>query len=220
MTARTTPRGAPDPCPGAAACVRVLLANQGAAPAVLALSLVPDRGTRATLARDRVTVPPGARREAEIDVAGAGADGLAAGRLVVSAEGGAPVLVHPFAVAVEPPGPPPLGPLALERDGDRVRGVRFALGAFERGDPLGGGTSVALDRAARADARRRARRAAWSAASRRPAARASCCPRSTRTRCPPARCAALPAGRYAFRAVARGPRGGAPAEARSEPFAP
>ena len=31
---------------------------------------------------------------------------------------------------------------------------------------------------------------------------------------------ALPAGRYVFRAVARGPRGGAPAEARSEPFAP
>ena len=31
---------------------------------------------------------------------------------------------------------------------------------------------------------------------------------------------ALPDGRYAFRAVARGPRGGEPARARSEAFAP
>ena len=31
---------------------------------------------------------------------------------------------------------------------------------------------------------------------------------------------ALRRGRYAFRAVARAPRGGAPADGRSEPFAP
>ena len=143
MTARTTPPGRSDPCPGTAACVRVRLANQGATAAVLALSLVPDRGTRATLARERLTVPPGARREAEIDVAGA-AGGLAAGRLVVRAQDGAPLLVHPFAAATEPPAPPPLGTPRLERTGGRVRGVRFTLGAFERGDPLGAGTRVAL----------------------------------------------------------------------------
>ena len=36
------------------------------------------------------------------------------------------------------PRPPqvPLGPLELTRSDDRVHGVRFALGAFERGDPL------------------------------------------------------------------------------------
>ena len=69
--------------------MRVRLTNQGATAVTLALGLVPDAGTRAALARDRVTLPPGARREAEIDVAGAGADGLAAGRLVARGEGGA-----------------------------------------------------------------------------------------------------------------------------------
>jgi hypothetical protein len=36
----------------------------------------------------------------------------------------------------------PLGPLELTRSGDDVVGVRFALGAFERGDPLAGGTTI------------------------------------------------------------------------------
>ena len=36
----------------------------------------------------------------------------------------------------------PLGPLRLTRSGDRVVGVRFPLGAFERGDPLAGGSTI------------------------------------------------------------------------------
>jgi hypothetical protein len=36
----------------------------------------------------------------------------------------------------------PLGPLRLTRAGDEVVGVRFALGAFERGDALGTGTTI------------------------------------------------------------------------------
>lgn len=36
----------------------------------------------------------------------------------------------------------PLGPLRLTRSGDDVVGVRFALGAFDRGDPLAGGTRI------------------------------------------------------------------------------
>jgi hypothetical protein len=41
------------------------------------------------------------------------------------------------------PSPPvPLGPLALARSGGEVVGVRFALGAFSRGDPLAGGTTI------------------------------------------------------------------------------
>ena len=41
------------------------------------------------------------------------------------------------------PAPPvPLGPLALTRSQGEVVGVRFALGAFDRGDPLAGGTSI------------------------------------------------------------------------------
>ena len=41
------------------------------------------------------------------------------------------------------PAPPvPLGPLELTRSKGEVVGVHFALGAFDRGDPLGGGTSI------------------------------------------------------------------------------
>ena len=218
VTARTTPPGRSDPCPGTAACVRVRLANQGATAAVLALSLVPDRGTRATLARERLTVPPGARREAEIDVAGA-ADGLAAGRLVVRAQDGAPLLVHPFAAATEPPAPPPLGTPRLERTGGRVRGVRFTLGAFERGDPLGAGTRVALcERLALtlvdAGSGRVVRRLTP------PGGARELLPAEYEYTLPAGTLRDLAGGRYAFRAVARGPRGGAPAQARSEAFAP
>ena len=79
-----------------------------------------------------------------VDVAGAGRDGLAAGRLVVRDAGGSALLAHPFAAATAAPAPLPLGPLTLQRDGDRVTGVRFTLGAFERGDPLGAATGIAL----------------------------------------------------------------------------
>jgi len=219
VTARTTPQRRADPCPGAAACVRVTLANPGAAPADLALSLLPDPGTRAALARARVTIPPGGRREAEIEVAGAGAGGLAAGRLVARTQGGATVLVHPFALAVAPPVPPPLGRLELQRDGGRVTGVRFPLGAFARGDPLGGGTRVALtERLAltltSTDGDRVVRRLTPPGGAREllPAEYAYTLPAGTLR--------ALGGGRLAFRAVARSPRGGEPAEARSEPFAP
>jgi hypothetical protein len=42
-----------------------------------------------------------------------------------------------------PPAPPvPLGSLILIRDKGTVVGVRFALGAFDRGDPLAGGTTI------------------------------------------------------------------------------
>ena len=41
------------------------------------------------------------------------------------------------------PAPPvPLGPLRLTRRGGKIVGVRFTLGAFERGDPLAGGSRV------------------------------------------------------------------------------
>jgi len=50
--------------------------------------------------------------------------------------------------APKPP-PVPLGPLRLTRRGDTVVGVRFALGAFDRGDPLAGGSR--LEPAARLD---------------------------------------------------------------------
>ena len=217
VTARTVSAARADPCPGTAACVRVRLANQGAAPAVLALSLVVDAGTRATLARERITLPPGARREAEIDVTAAPA--VASGRLVVRDAGGAPVLVHPFAAATAAPEPPPLGKPRLERTDGRVRGVRFTLGAFERGDPFGAGSAVALtERLAltlvEAGGGRVVRRLTP------PGGARELLPAEYEYTLPAGALRALPEGRYAFRAVARGPRGGEPAEARSEAFAP
>jgi len=216
VTARTTPARRADPCPGSPTCVRVVVSNQGATPAVLALSLVSDHGTRATLARPRITIPPGGRREAEIDVAGAGPDGLAAGRLVARAEGGSAVLAHPFAVATAPP-PPPLGPLSVGAEGGRVTGVRFALGAFERGDPLAGGTRIELiERLAltlvTADGDRVVRRLTP------PGGARELLPAEYAYTLPAGVLRELDRGRYAFRAVARSPRGGAPAVVRSEPF--
>ena len=51
----------------------------------------------------------------------------------------------PAATEEEGAGPSPavpLGPLELARSGGEVVGVKFALGAFERGDPLAGGTTI------------------------------------------------------------------------------
>ena len=219
ITAATTPAARADPCPGTRACVRVVLSNQGATEVALALSLISDEGTDATLARPKVTIPPGGQREAEVDVQGAGPDGLAAGRVVARAEGGPAVLTHPFAIAIEPPEPPPLGPLAVEREGGRVRGVRFSLGAFERGDALGAGSRVQLTERlaltlvdARSDRVVRRLTPPGGARELLPAEYAYTLPAGTLR--------ALRKGRYAFRAVARSPRGGQPAEARSEPFSP
>ena len=216
ITARTTPAARADPCPGTAACARVLLANRGATAASLALSLRNDRGTAATLARPRLTIPPGGRREAEIDIA-RGPGGLATGRLVARAAGGAAVLAHPFAVATTPPEPPPLGRLALEHRRGRTSGVRFSLGAFERGDPLGAGTRVQLTE--------RLSLVLVDAGSGRVVRRLTP-PRGARELLPAEYAYTLPAGtlrslgdgRYAFRAVARSPRGGEPSARRSEPF--
>jgi hypothetical protein len=217
VTARTTPAARADPCPGTRACVRVVLANQGGSPASLAIDLLPDDGTRATLADARITIPPGGRREAEIDVAGAGPDGLAAGRLVARDEGGATVLTHAFAIATEPPAPPPLGELTLERRDGRVRGVRFTLGAFERGDPLGAGARIALtERLALtlidAGSGRVVRRLTP------PGGARELLPAEYAYTLPSGALRALGRGRHAFRAVARAPRGGKPATARSERF--
>jgi hypothetical protein len=160
ISARTRPPAQTDPCPGAAACVRVVIANAGATPAVLALSLIPDRGTRAALAGARLTIPPGARREAEIAVADGPVDGVAAGRLLGRAAGGAKVFTHPFAVPVAVAPPLPLGPLELERGGaGRVTacasrsepsraGTRWAAAPASRSPSASGSRSCARARRA------------------------------------------------------------------------
>jgi hypothetical protein len=48
----------------------------------------------------------------------------------------------PEASGTAPAPPVPLGPLRLTRRDGKVAGVRFTLGAFDRGDPLAGGTSL------------------------------------------------------------------------------
>jgi hypothetical protein len=127
------------------------------------------------------------------------------------------VLAHAFAIATEPPEPPPLGPLTLARDGDQVTGVRFPLGAFERGDPLAAGTSIELTERlsltlVNAETEALVKRLTPPGGAREllPAEYAFTLPRDTLRD--------LDEGRYAFRAVARSPRGGEPATAESEPF--
>ncbi|HWT25311.1 MAG TPA: hypothetical protein VN213_17540, partial [Solirubrobacteraceae bacterium] len=126
-------------------------------------------------------------------------------------------LVHPFAVATRPPAPPPLGPLRLQRRDGRVTGVRFPLGAFELGEPLGTGTTVRLggrlDLAlVSAGTNALVERLTPFAGAREllPAEYAYTLPAATLD--------GLAPGRYAFRAEAHGPAGGEPAVARSEPF--
>ena len=109
--------------------------------------------------------------------------------------------------------------LQLERRDGRVDGVRFTLGAFERGDPLGAGTRVALtERLALtlvdAGSGRVVRRLTP------PGGARELLPAEYEYTLPAGTLRDLGRGRYAFRAVARRPRGGEPADARSEPFAP
>jgi len=147
-----------------------------------------------------------------VDVGAAPASGLATGRLLAG-----PALSVPFAVPAAPPPPPPLGPLRLERDGGAVAGVSFPLGAFDRGDPLGGGTTVQLTERleltlVRDGESRAVRRLTPPGGAREllPARYAYTLPAGTLE--------GLPRGRYAFRAVAGGPRGGRRAIATSEAF--
>jgi hypothetical protein len=211
LSARTTPAT----CEHAPACVRVALGNELGAAQTVDLALVLDRGTRASLGRDSVTIPPGRRRAVTIRVARAGPAGLAAGRLVAHAPGS--TLTHPFAAAPGPKEPPPLGPIALQRDGDRVTGVRFPVGAFERGDPLGAGTRIQLTERlsltiVRAKDGSVVRRLTP------PGGARELLPAEYAYTLPLGALGALPKGSYAFRAVARSPAGGEPATARSEEF--
>ena len=97
--------------------------------------------------------------------------------------------------------------------------MRFTLGAFERGDPLAGGTRVQLTE--------RLSLTLVDAGSGRVVRRLTP-PRGARELLPAEYAYTLPAGtlralgdgRYAFRAVARSPRGGEPPPRRSEPFSP
>jgi hypothetical protein len=212
VVARLRRPGGGDPCTSAEACARVVLRNQGARPADLGLDAVADPGTTAELVIPQLSIPPGGAREAEIGITAAPASGLATGRLLAAG-----ALSVPFAVPATAPEPPPLGALRLERERGRVSGVSFALGSFERGDPLGAGTSIALTERleltlVREGSVRAVRRLTPPGGAREllPARYAYTLPNAT--------LGGLPRGRYAFRAVARSPRGGRAAIAVSEAF--
>ena len=214
LTASTRDLRRGDPCPGSRPCVRVVIANRSATDADLDLAVLKDDGTSATVAPARLLVPAGSRREAELRVL-AGSAGLASGRLEARSAGRL-VLAHPFAVRTRGAAPPPLGPLRLQRGGKgEVTGVRFALGAFRLGDPLGAGTAVRL--ASRLDlslvsSGRIVERLTPFAGAR------ELLPAEYAYRVPAATLGALGSGTYAFRATARSPAGGKPAIATSRPF--
>jgi hypothetical protein len=195
--------------------VRVVLANRSASDAELELRFLPDPGTDAAVAPARLRVPAGARREAEI-TAQQGDRGAATGRLEARS-GAQTVLVHPVAAVTADPAPPPLGPLELRRRGGRVTGVRFPLGAFDLGDPLTTGTRLEL--IARLDLALLGPGGTVARLTPRAGAR-ELLPAEYGYTLPRATARALAKGPHRFRARARAPLGGAPAEATSEPFRP
>ncbi len=121
------------------------------------------------------------------------------------------------AMALPAPGPVPVGPLALTREDGRVTGVRFTVGAFTRGDARRGGTRLRaagrLELVLVAPGGKVVRRLTPPGGARDllPAEYAYTLPADARD--------ALPDGPLRFRAVARGPRGGAATRRTSPPFA-
>jgi hypothetical protein len=170
-----------------------------------------DPGTTVTVTPTRVRPPA----TASLRVA-AGSGPVSTGRLIASSASGPAALSQPFAVFAGPPPPVEVGSPALTRANGRVTGVRFTLGAFERGDPLGGGTALqAVERLdlelIRADGGV-ARRLTPTDGAREllPAEYAYTIPRRTAS--------ALGSGRLRFRVRARAPRQPEATERRSTAF--
>jgi hypothetical protein len=114
------------------------LVNGGDAALRLRLEARAERGS----ARARpatVRLAPGRARRVTVT---AGRPGL--GRLLVRGAGGRLVAAAAWSRPRARAAALRLGPLRLTRERGRVTGVSFALGAFERGDPLAGGTSLQL----------------------------------------------------------------------------
>ena len=132
--------GGGDPCTVGGACARIVLRNQGATPADLGLDAVADPGTAAELAAPQLTDP--ARRRPR------GRDRHHRGARV------GPRHRPPPRRAARSASPSPSRPprprrrrsarSASSASAAASTGVSFALGSFERGDPLGAGTSIEL----------------------------------------------------------------------------
>ena len=110
----------------------------------------------------------------------------------------------------------PLGPLELTRSGDEVVGVRFALGAFDRGDPLAGGARI--EPAARLDLELLDAQGAVQQRLTPPDGARDLLPAEYAYRLPAGALEDLDAGEYRFRATARAPRRDRPRTRRSPAF--
>jgi hypothetical protein len=157
-----------------------------------------------------VTIRPGAPAAVTVRLIRAGAVG--GGRLTATANGrvvaSVPWLVRPLNVA-----PVPLGPLKASHGR-----VRFTLGAFRRGDPQGGGTGIRLaDRLVLTllDAHGHVARTLTV-----PGGARGLMPAEYGYALPADALAALPPGRYRFRAQAWAPRQQRPTTGTSAPFTP
>jgi hypothetical protein len=134
----------------------------------------------------------------------------AAGRLLVRDTAGATLASIPWLVA-PPVAPVPLGPLSTTGGG-----VRFTLGTFTRGDPLGAGTRTELAERLVLELIRADGTPVETLTS--PGGARELMPGLYAYRLPRAKLKALAPGRYAFRARAWAPGQHAPTEARSPDF--
>jgi hypothetical protein len=175
----------------------------------VAASADPGATAAATLAR-------AGRARLRVTSPGLPAGAFATGRLTGEDAAGRPRLARLFALPVGEPASLPVAGVTLRRRGREVVGVRFALGAFDRGDALGAGTAftpaerlwLELVRPGGATVRRLT--PPGGARELLPAEYAYTLPAGTLRR--------LGRGRFAFRIRARGPRQLGRTEARSEVF--
>jgi Subtilase family len=125
----------------------------------------------------------------------------------------------PAATEEEGAGPSPavpLGPLELTRSGGEVVGVKFTLGAFERGDPLAGGTTI--EPASRLELELIDATDAVKQTLTPPDGARDLLPAEYAYRLTSQALKDLAPGRYRFKATARAPRRAAPATRTSEAF--
>ena len=142
-TRRTPPLG-PGPGTGPPVSFPVGLVNAGREVLRIGVEATADPGARVQASPRTLALRPRGRAATTLSVSAVDvpAGALALGRLVARDPAGRPLLSAPWRLDSGEPPPVPVGPLELIRSGGRVEGVRFTVGAFDRGDPLGAGTSL------------------------------------------------------------------------------
>jgi hypothetical protein len=165
-------------------------------------------GGNAQVTPSALTLRPGAPAQVSIRPPKPGA-----GRLEALDDKGRTVASIPFLVRPQDAPSVPLGPLRTTRAG---RSVRFTLGAFERGDPLGDGTEVRFAERLVLDLVNAQRETVRTLTL--PGGARELIPAEYSYTLAPADFKALPPGRYAFRARAWAPRREVPVERFSKPF--